>query len=76
VNGVYELFCECGESGCMRRVEVPAKVYNELRLEIGRHLVSRGHGNDGSLVADGDTYRVVVYEDEAELLPAAAVCGD
>jgi len=37
-----EVLCECGRADCLRRVEVPARVYETVRTTPG-YLVSRGH---------------------------------
>jgi hypothetical protein len=39
----YEVLCECGLDGCVERVEVPARVFEEVRTDGARFLVTRGH---------------------------------
>ncbi len=41
------LICECGDSTCAERVEVPADEYERLHAE-GRRIVAPGHAPDES----------------------------
>jgi hypothetical protein len=42
-TGTYVLLCECVSGDCVRRVEVSASVYEELRTEQDRFVVAPGH---------------------------------
>jgi hypothetical protein len=51
-----QLICECGESGCAERVEVPADEYERLHA-AGRRIVAPVHAEDASEARAG--YAVV-----------------
>jgi hypothetical protein len=53
------VFCECGQSGCLERVHLPAAVYEEIRRQEGSFLVSNGHEDRERVLAEGLNYRVV-----------------
>jgi hypothetical protein len=55
-----EVFCECGARDCLERVEVPAKVYEEV-LSGQRSLVKAGHESPGhgEVVAESGSYVVI-----------------
>ena len=61
----YVVLCECGEDGCMKRVEVPAAVYEEV-VDRGRErfLVAPGHERHDldRLVSRNAGYSVVELE--------------
>lgn len=46
-EGTLELICECGEVGCVERVEVPADEYERLHAG-GRRIVAPGHASGRS----------------------------
>ena len=62
----FEVFCECGARNCLERVEVPAKVYEDV-LSGPRCLVKAGHEfpGHGLVVAESGSY--VVIEAEATM---------
>ena len=56
----FEVFCECGARNCLERVEVPAKVYEDV-LSGPRCLVKAGHEfpGHGLVVAESGSYVVI-----------------
>jgi hypothetical protein len=55
----FEVFCECGSRDCLERVEVPAKVYEDV-LSGPRSLVKSGHEPSGhGVVAESGSYVVI-----------------
>ena len=38
-----EFLCECGDAGCIHRIEVPLDEYQAVRAHPTRFLVRRGH---------------------------------
>jgi hypothetical protein len=58
--GGIHVFCECGQSGCLERVEVPAAVYEDIRDQDDHFLVSQGHEDRERVLHEGETYRIVV----------------
>jgi hypothetical protein len=56
----FEVFCECGARNCLERVEVPAKVYEDV-LSGPRSLVKAGHESPdhGVVVAESGSYLVI-----------------
>ena len=56
----YEVYCECGARNCLERVEVPAKVYEDV-LSGPRSLVKAGHESPGhgAVVAESGSYVVI-----------------
>lgn len=57
----YGVFCECGRSGCIERLDVPVKVFNDVCSGERLFLVAPTHEPDtGSDVVDGNgIYRVM-----------------
>jgi hypothetical protein len=62
----FEVFCECGARNCLERVDVPAKVYEDV-LSGPRFLVKAGHESHshGAIVAESGSY--VVIEADASM---------
>jgi len=59
----FEVFCECGARNCLERVEVPAKVYEDV-LTGPRSLVKAGHESpDHGVVAAASGSYVVIEAD-------------
>ena len=61
----YEVYCECGARNCLERVEVPAKVYEDV-LSGPRSLVKAGHESPGHGVVVAESNSYVVIEADAE----------
>jgi hypothetical protein len=61
-----DVFCECGQNGCLERLQVPATVYEDTRDREGHFLVSHGHEDRERVLQEGETYRVVVLEDRQQ----------
>jgi hypothetical protein len=40
---VLEIFCECGQAGCVEKLVVPIEEYEAVRAHPERFLVARGH---------------------------------
>ena len=52
------ILCECDDPECLERLEVPTRVYDEIRGDEGRFVVIAGHdGAERVLASDG--YAVV-----------------
>ena len=68
----YELVCECSRRDCMRRLEIPREVYEQVRAEADRFLVAADHEESERIVAGTGTYSVVALYTElpSEALPA------
>jgi hypothetical protein len=63
----FEVFCECGARNCLERVDVPAKVYEDV-LSGPRSLVKAGHESPGhGVVVAGSGGSYVVIEADASL---------
>jgi hypothetical protein len=62
-HGTYEVLCECGEGGCVQRLEVPVAVFTELRHDH-RFVVAPGHARPGRdhVVAATAAYAVVAVD--------------
>jgi hypothetical protein len=60
----FEVFCECGARDCLERVEVPAKVYDDV-LSGPRCLVKAGHESPGHGVVVAESGSYVVIEADA-----------
>jgi hypothetical protein len=62
----YEVYCECGARNCLERVEVPAKVYEDV-LTGPRSLVKVGHESPshGVVVAESRSYVVIEADGSA-----------
>jgi hypothetical protein len=60
----FEVFCECGARDCLERVEVPAKVYEDV-LSGPRSLVKAGHESPGHGVVVAESGSYVVIEADA-----------
>ena len=60
----YEVYCECGARNCLERVEVPAKVYEDV-LSGPRSLVKAGHESSGHGVVVAESGSYVVIEADA-----------
>jgi hypothetical protein len=63
-NGHLSVLCECGTAGCLERLEIPTALYEEVRGDVGRFIVARGHSPDGDDrdSADDAPYRIVLAE--------------
>ena len=59
-----DVFCECGQNGCLERVQVPAAVYEQTREQDGHFLVSPGHEAREHVLEGGETYRIVILGGE------------
>jgi hypothetical protein len=73
-DGNVAVFCECGGSGCLQLLQVPAAVYDEVRGD-GRLFVARpGHEQLGRelVTANANTYLVVRAQRSARRLPPPA----
>jgi hypothetical protein len=70
----FEVFCECGARNCLERVEVPAKVYEDV-LSGPRCLVKAGHESHGNgvIVAESASY-VVIEADASMRRETSAIC--
>lgn len=57
----YHLLCECSEPDCVRRVVVPRSVYDALRRDASRFLISTEHvdPDDERVVSAGGAFLVV-----------------
>jgi hypothetical protein len=57
-----DVFCECGAEGCVTRIEVPARLYDDVRKAGRSFVVAVGHERlgDERVVAEDAGYRVVV----------------
>lgn len=56
----FEVFCECGRTGCSERVTASAPTYDELRRVPTHFLVKRGHAADEDrIVGDYDEFVIV-----------------
>ena len=54
------ILCECDDPECLERLEVPTRVYDEIRGDEGRFVVIAGHDEDVSeRVLASDGYAVV-----------------
>ena len=62
----FEVFCECGARNCLERVEVPAKVYEDV-LSGPRFLVKAGHESPGHGVVVAESGSYVVIEADASM---------
>ena len=62
----FEVFCECGARNCLERVEVPAKVYEDV-LSGPRSLVKAGHESAGHGVVVAESGSYVVIEADASI---------
>ena len=62
----YEVYCECGARNCLERVEVPAKVYEDV-LSGPRSLVKAGHESSGHGVVVAESGSYVVIEADASM---------
>jgi len=60
----FEVFCECGGRDCLERVEVPAKVYEDV-LSGPRSLLKAGHESPGHGVVVAESSSYVVIESRA-----------
>ena len=69
----FEVFCECGAPNCLERVEVPAKVYEDV-LSGPRSLVKAGHESRGLGVVVAENGSYVVIEADASM-PRKAGCS-
>lgn len=63
---IYEVYCECGARNCLERVEVPAKVYEDV-LSGPRSLVKAGHESPGHGVVVAESGSYVVIEADASM---------
>ena len=67
LNGKWEsegedgILCECGDPGCLEKIEIAAAAYEEVRRHSARFLVRPGHATTGSerIVEQTDGYLVV-----------------
>jgi hypothetical protein len=56
----YIVLCECERADCLKRLEVPADLYAEVRNDRERFLVLEGHEDDDvERVVASDGYSVV-----------------
>ena len=55
-----EVFCECGETGCLERVRMSPGLYEEIRTLEGHFLVAPGHEHGERVLVDAPLFRVVV----------------
>ena len=62
----FEVFCECGARNCLERVEVPAKVYEDV-LSGAAVLVKAGHESPGHGVVAAESGSYVVIEADASM---------
>lgn len=60
----FEVFCECGGRDCLERVEVPAKVYEDVLTGPGA-LVKAGHeiAGHGEVVGESGSYVIISTTD-------------
>ena len=58
---VYSVLCECDDTECVLRFDVPAGVYDSVRANADRYLVIAGHERPGSerVIVSADGYSVV-----------------
>jgi hypothetical protein len=65
-GGEILLICECSDIGCTERVPVPRPVYEEVRANPRRFIVSPGHdGQFESVVEETERYAIVEKEGRA-----------
>ena len=62
----FDVFCECGAPNCLERVEVSAKVYEDV-LSGPRSLVKAGHEAPGHDVIVAESGSYVVIEADASM---------
>jgi hypothetical protein len=61
-----EVFCECGRTGCLERVRVPSRLYDEIRDLEEHFLVAPGHEHGERVLTNDRLYRVVVLNGSHE----------
>ncbi|CAN5186793.1 hypothetical protein BH18ACT12_BH18ACT12_19970 [soil metagenome] len=61
-----DVFCECGQTDCLRRVELPPAIYEQVRDGEGYFLVTPGHEDGELVVAEGASYRIVLLHGAGE----------
>jgi len=66
VTGMFDIFCECGDSACTERIPVPKGIYEETRADATHFLLSAGHENPDveRVILSYDSYVVVEKEGE------------
>ena len=55
-----ELFCECGGSGCLQLLQIPAPVFDEVRSDNGLFIAQPGHEQLGQERVTVSAQRYVV----------------
>jgi hypothetical protein len=63
----YVVLCECGAESCLRRVEVPAEVFSDVREDGQRFVVAPGHERPGGerVLETATTYSLVGIDSPA-----------
>jgi hypothetical protein len=64
--GIIHLFCECGQDGCIARIQLPTAIYEEIREQEGLFLVSHDHEDHEQVIREGETYSIAVHAGERE----------
>jgi hypothetical protein len=74
MDGSVELFCECGASGCIQRIEIAASAYDHARGDKQLFIVRPGHERLGRERVEGheQTYLVVRSHRTARRMPDPA----
>jgi hypothetical protein len=72
VTSAYHVVCECERPECLERLQVPARVYEEVRGDSERFVLIAGHEQPGveRVLASADGYCVVRVPSEPMPLPA------
>ncbi len=61
VTDAAEFVCECGDSSCVERLQIPLSTYEEIRSDPKRFFVVKGHESPEyeQIVAENAHYFVV-----------------
>lgn len=61
VTETADFVCECGNSSCVERVQLPLPTYEEIRSDSKRFFVVKGHEipEYEKVVGEGDRYLIV-----------------
>lgn len=55
----FQLLCECGTDGCVERMEVPKRVFDDVASKPAHYLVAPGHELLAPVVETNGSYQIV-----------------